>query len=99
MRSSTGPRRASSGASPTSGGQHAAEHGDVELGGIGKVLEHGARGDTRHLGDVTHDRRDLPGRGEGQGRRDDRFAGAGNAITATGCCSEAASRAGSDVHY
>ncbi len=69
---------------PDQSGQDAAENGDVQLGGVGEVLEHGARGDTRHLGDVADDRRDLSRRGEGEGRRDDRFARAGDAVTATG---------------
>jgi hypothetical protein len=83
-----------------SGGQHAAEHGDVELGGVGEMLEHGARRDARHLGDVAHDGRHLSGERQGKGRADNGFARSGDAIAAGGSL-QLLRRVGEgfDIHY
>src|ERR671912_125460 len=67
-----------------SGGQHTAEHGDVELGGVGEMLEHGARRDARHLGDVADDGRHLTGERQGKGGADDGVARSGDTIAAGG---------------
>ena len=65
-------------------GEHAAENGDVEFGGVGEVLEDGARRHAGELGDVANDRRDLAFLGQGQRRRDDGLARAGHTIAAAG---------------
>ena len=67
-----------------SGGQHTAEHGDIELGGVGEMLEHGARRDARHLGDVADDGRHFTGERQGEGGADDGVARSGDAIAAGG---------------
>jgi len=80
--------------------EYAAENGDVELGGVGEMLEDGARGYTGHLGDVAHDRRHFAGDGERERRTDDGFTCARDAVAASGSGLQLLRVSdGFDIHY